>query len=96
MEDSIYLNEEYQMLFCRFCKSAIRPGASIELHFRQVHQLKGKVLKDIKDFCGVMELVTRNPLHYWPVWTISEALGGKRKQPRSIAVFGLMQTLSKA
>jgi RNase P subunit RPR2 len=61
MEDCIHLNEKYQMLFCRLCKSAIRPGASIELHFRQVHQLKGKVLKDIKDCYGVMELADPKP-----------------------------------
>ncbi|KAM5527130.1 hypothetical protein FOXYSP1_20399 [Fusarium oxysporum f. sp. phaseoli] len=44
------------MLLCRLCKSAVRPGTSIESHFRHEHQLKGKVLKDIKDYYGSMEL----------------------------------------
>lgn len=40
----------------RLCKAAVRPGTSIESHFRHEYQLKGKVLKDIKDYYGVMEL----------------------------------------
>jgi hypothetical protein len=32
----------------------VTPG--IELHFRHEHQLKGKVLKDIKDYYGSIEL----------------------------------------
>ncbi|KAL9565573.1 hypothetical protein ACKAV7_009755 [Fusarium commune] len=35
---------------------AVRPGSSIETHFRQKHLLKGQVLKDIKDYYGTLEL----------------------------------------
>lgn len=44
------------MLLCRLCKAAVQPGAGIESHFRQEHQLKGIVLKDIKNYYGSMEL----------------------------------------
>ncbi|GKU10457.1 unnamed protein product, partial [Fusarium langsethiae] len=56
MEDIIQLNQEYQILICRLCQSAVRPGSSIELHFRRQHQLKGQLLKDIKDYYGTLEL----------------------------------------
>jgi hypothetical protein len=56
----VQLNERHRMLLCRLCKAAIRPGAGIKSHFRQEHQLKGKVLKDIKDYYGVMELAAPN------------------------------------
>ncbi|EXL90517.1 hypothetical protein NOF04DRAFT_20545 [Fusarium oxysporum II5] len=56
MESIVQLNQEHQMLLCRLCKTAVRPGAGIESHFRQEHQLKGRVLKDIKNYYGSMEL----------------------------------------
>jgi hypothetical protein len=56
MEDIVQLNQDYQILVCRLCQAAIRPGSSIELHFRRQHQLKGQVLKDIKDYYGTLEL----------------------------------------
>jgi hypothetical protein len=56
MEDIIQLNQEYQILICRLRQAAIRPGAGIESHFRYVHQLKGQVLKDIKDYYGTLEV----------------------------------------
>ncbi|KAK7583650.1 hypothetical protein V3481_012931 [Fusarium oxysporum f. sp. vasinfectum] len=56
MEDIIYLNPDYQILICRLCQAAVRPGAGIESHFRFVHQLKGQVLKDIKDYFSTVEL----------------------------------------
>lgn len=56
MEDIIYLNPDYQILICRLCQAAVRPGAGIESHFRFVHQLKGQVLKDIKDYFSTLEL----------------------------------------
>jgi hypothetical protein len=56
MEDIIQLNQDYQILICRLCQAAVRPGSSIESHFRQKHQLKGQVLKDIKDYYGTLEL----------------------------------------
>ncbi|KAG7405846.1 hypothetical protein Forpe1208_v014468 [Fusarium oxysporum f. sp. rapae] len=56
MEDIIQLNHEYQILVCRLYQVAVRPGAGIELHFRRQHQLKGQVLKDIKDYFGTLEL----------------------------------------
>ncbi|KAH7231127.1 hypothetical protein BKA59DRAFT_560540 [Fusarium tricinctum] len=57
MEDIIQLNQDYQILICRLCQAAIRPGSSIELHFRRQHQLKGQVLKGIKDYYSTLELV---------------------------------------
>ncbi|KAM7213661.1 hypothetical protein V8F06_010982 [Rhypophila decipiens] len=56
MEDIIQLNQDYQMLICLPCQAAVRPGNSTESHFRQKHQLKGQVLKDIKDYYGTLEL----------------------------------------
>ncbi|KAH7187200.1 hypothetical protein DER44DRAFT_754017 [Fusarium oxysporum] len=56
MEGIGQLNEQHQMLLCRLCKVAIEPGARIEWHFRGEHQLKGRVLKDIKYYYGSMEL----------------------------------------
>ncbi|KAL9563895.1 hypothetical protein ACKAV7_011930 [Fusarium commune] len=56
MDDIVQLNQDYQILVCRLCQAAIRPGSSIELHFRRQHQLKGQVLKDIKDYYGTLEL----------------------------------------
>ncbi|GKU07275.1 unnamed protein product [Fusarium langsethiae] len=56
MEDIVQLNQDYQILVCRLCQAAIRPGSSIELHFRRQHQLKGQVLKDIKDYYSTLEL----------------------------------------
>ncbi|KAI3572913.1 hypothetical protein IWW34DRAFT_837925 [Fusarium oxysporum f. sp. albedinis] len=56
MEDIIQLNQDYHILICRLCQAAVRPGSSIELHFRRQHQLKGQVLKDIKNYYGTLEL----------------------------------------
>ncbi|KAG8664772.1 uncharacterized protein FPOAC1_013552 [Fusarium poae] len=56
MEDIVQLNQDYQILICRLCQSAVRPGSSIELHFRRQHQLKGQILKDIKDYYSTLEL----------------------------------------
>lgn len=56
IEDNAQLNEQYRILLCRLCKAAIWPGAGIEPYFRQEHQLKGKVLKDIKDYYSALEL----------------------------------------
>ncbi|KAH7186696.1 hypothetical protein DER44DRAFT_639829, partial [Fusarium oxysporum] len=56
MEDIVQLNQDYQILIYRLCQAAIRPGSSIESHFRRQHQLKGQVLKDIIDYYGELEL----------------------------------------
>ncbi|KAI3587208.1 hypothetical protein IWW34DRAFT_825382 [Fusarium oxysporum f. sp. albedinis] len=56
MKDIIQLNQDYQILLCRLCQAAVRLGLGIESHFRQKHQLKGQVLKDIKDYFGTLEL----------------------------------------
>ena len=56
MEDIVQLNQDYQILICRLCQAAVRPGSSIESHFRRQHQLKGQVLKDIIDYYGALEL----------------------------------------
>ncbi|KAM7208273.1 hypothetical protein V8F06_014942 [Rhypophila decipiens] len=55
MEDIIQLNQQYQILICRLCQATVRPGSSTESHFRQKHQLKSQVLKDIKDYHGTLE-----------------------------------------
>jgi hypothetical protein len=56
MEAIIQLNQDYQILICRLCQSAVRPGNSIKSHFRQKHQLKGQMLRDIKDYYGTLAL----------------------------------------
>lgn len=56
MEDIIQLNQDYQVLICRQCQAAVWPGAGIELYFRRQYQLKGGVLKDIKDYFSTLEL----------------------------------------
>lgn len=56
MEAIVHLNQDYQLLICCLCKAAIRPGASIKSHFQSVYQLKGQVLKDIKDYYSTLEL----------------------------------------
>jgi hypothetical protein len=49
-------SQDHQILICRLCQAAIRPGSSIKSHFRYVYQLKGQVLKDIKDYYSTLEL----------------------------------------
>jgi hypothetical protein len=44
------------MLLWRLCQAAIQPGAGIESHFRYQRQLKGKLLRDIRDYYCAMEL----------------------------------------
>jgi hypothetical protein len=56
MEEVAQLNEEHQMLLYRLYKSAVRPGTRIKSHFQHEHQLKGKVLKDIKDYYRSIDL----------------------------------------
>lgn len=56
MEGYVQLNEQYQILLWRLYKAAIRSGAGIESHFRYQHQLKGKLLRDTRDYYSVMEL----------------------------------------
>ncbi|EGU82051.1 hypothetical protein FOPG_18474 [Fusarium oxysporum f. sp. conglutinans race 2 54008] len=56
MEDIVQLNQDYQILICRLCQAGVQPGAGIESHFRFVHQLKGQVLKDIKNYFSTLEL----------------------------------------
>ncbi|KAJ0357932.1 hypothetical protein COL26b_014517, partial [Colletotrichum chrysophilum] len=52
----IEINEEYRMLICCKCKAAVRPRRGIESYFRHEHQLKGDVLRDIKDYYSRMDL----------------------------------------
>ncbi|KAF3761218.1 hypothetical protein M406DRAFT_75957 [Cryphonectria parasitica EP155] len=59
MEKTVELNEEYQILLCRLCNNAVRPGNSIEGHFR-AHKIKGQLLRDIVDYYSTMKL--QNPL----------------------------------
>ncbi|KAM5527790.1 hypothetical protein FOXYSP1_19663 [Fusarium oxysporum f. sp. phaseoli] len=40
------------MLLCRLCKAVIRPQAGIESR----HQLKGKLLRNTRDYYSAMEL----------------------------------------
>ncbi|KAK1659817.1 hypothetical protein BDP55DRAFT_536264, partial [Colletotrichum godetiae] len=56
MDSFVEINEKHRMLICRKCKAAIRPGSSIESHFRHEHQLKGEVLRDIKDYYSCSDL----------------------------------------
>ncbi|KAH7175158.1 uncharacterized protein B0J16DRAFT_349615 [Fusarium flagelliforme] len=49
------------MLLWQLCKAATRPSASIESHFRDQRQLKGKLLRDIRDYCSAMELAGPKP-----------------------------------
>ncbi len=51
------LEAEHQILLCRLCATAVRPGTGIETHFRQQHLLKGQPLQDILRYFGDMELV---------------------------------------
>jgi hypothetical protein len=44
------------MLLWQLCKAAIRPSAGIESHFRYQRQLKGKLLRDIRDYYSAIEL----------------------------------------
>jgi hypothetical protein len=44
------------MLLWQLYKAATRPGAGIESHFRYQRQLKGKLLRDIRDYYNAMEL----------------------------------------
>ena len=67
MEDIIHHNQDYQILICRLCQVVVRPGGSIETHFRQKHLLKGQVLKDIKDYYGTLELA--DPIPVFSLWS---------------------------
>src|SRR5687767_12071963 len=60
LPDCILFEEQYQILICRLCRAAIRSGGSVESHFRQIHQLKGQVLQDIKNYFSDLE--TQDPL----------------------------------
>lgn len=50
MEEFIYIEEKHQLLVCRPCRAAIRPGNAIEGHFRREHKLTGEILRSIKDY----------------------------------------------
>jgi hypothetical protein len=56
MEDIVQLNQDYHILICRLYQAAVQPSSSIKLHFQQQHQLKGQVLKDIKNYYNTLEL----------------------------------------
>ncbi|KAK1449593.1 hypothetical protein CMEL01_16800 [Colletotrichum melonis] len=56
MDSFVEINEEHRMLICRKCRAAVRPGSGIESHFRHEHQLKGEVLRDIKDYYSCSDL----------------------------------------
>lgn len=55
MEKLVELNEEHRLLICQLCSNAIRPGKSIEGHFR-AHRIKGSLLRDIVHYCSIMDL----------------------------------------
>jgi superfamily II DNA or RNA helicase len=55
IDDLVALIDEYDMLVCRLCNSAVRPSDGIERHFR-AHKVKGQVLADIKNYFASMEL----------------------------------------
>ena len=55
---------EYPILICLICKTAVRPGKSIENHFRHTHRLKGQTLKSINALHS--EWTLQDPLHMSP------------------------------
>lgn len=51
-EDYVEVHPIYNILICKKCGYAVRPGNSIHNHFRNIDRVKGHVLKDIRDvFC---------------------------------------------
>jgi len=75
----------------------ITPNTRGDLPGRQISrcQLKRKLLRYIRNYCGAIELAGPNSLRYRPVLTIFEALWGKRKQHRSIVIFGFGTNLDR-
>lgn len=52
LEGLVSIIHQYHILVCRLCHIAVRPGNSIEHHFRGMHKLKGEKLQQIKVFCS--------------------------------------------
>jgi hypothetical protein len=52
----VYVLEQYQVLCCRLCSTAIRPRKGIEGHFRGEHGLRGPVLKEVMLLYGDSDL----------------------------------------
>lgn len=46
----VTFNAQLCVLICVQCGSGIRPGSSVERHFRKVHKVTGKALREIVDF----------------------------------------------
>lgn len=55
-EDCVAVEVLHKKLICRLCQTAVRPGNGVENHFRQLHKVKGQLLRSITDYCGRMEL----------------------------------------
>lgn len=56
MDEYATLIDEHQLLLCKICRHAVNPGASVESHFRHMHQVKGQLLRDITDYADVDSL----------------------------------------
>lgn len=56
VSDVVSLIEEHQVLFCRLCRQAVRPGSGIATHFRFTHHIKGRLLADIQAYYKYIHL----------------------------------------
>ena len=51
IKDIITVVEAHHMLVCKLCQQAVRPGDSVQQHFR-THKIKGQLLSDIAAYYG--------------------------------------------
>ncbi len=47
MENTVRFNAQHRILLCMHCRLAIRPKKAISFHFRNVHKMRGALLKEI-------------------------------------------------
>jgi hypothetical protein len=56
MDELVFLEETHRMLVCRTCSAAVRPGAVIRHHFKNIHKPKGDLLRQIVSTYGIVNI----------------------------------------
>ena len=77
--DLIEVNYEFQLLICRRCETAVKPGAKLISHMRKEHRITGDDVRYVEQVYGHLEMKDPEAADLPLPW--STAQPGLKKQP---------------
>lgn len=80
--DAIAVNDEFQLLICKRCKAAVKPGDKLISHMRKEHNMTGEDLRHIQQVYSYLEMQNPETVNLPPPWStpqpILETLPGQQ------------------